>query len=277
MENALITTTISDVLSAQLSDMTIEIFRGRNKLPFKRGDQITYLNNTSVEPFSRHPGGLMMSMGAFSYCVSGHGSLLKMKLGRYCSVAGQVQIYDGRHPIEALSSSPVSYDDYYTKQLPEPVRFKGPLTKLATSYGFVLVGNDVWIGAHARIRAGVKIGDGAVIAGGANVTKDVPPYAIVGGSPAKVIRMRFSDRIITDLLALKWWDIDPVILHGIDFSDVNAAIELLEQARSEGRLGHYQRETLNFANQGLAVMKEGKKVRWYPCDEIDLEPAKQAQ
>ena len=69
-----------------------------------------------------------------------------------------------------------------------------------------VIGNDVWIGWHAIITPGVSIGDGAIIAAGAVVTHDVPPYAIVGGIPAKVIRKRFSDDMIEKLLKIKWWD-----------------------------------------------------------------------
>jgi len=69
------------------------------------------------------------------------------------------------------------------------------------------IGNDVWIGARAIVLDGISIGDGAVIAAGAVVTKDVPPYAIVGGVPAKLIRYRFEDDVIQELLKWKWWDL----------------------------------------------------------------------
>lgn len=75
--------------------------------------------------------------------------------------------------------------------------------------GDIVVGNDVWIGFEAVILAGVKIGDGAIIGARAVVTKDVPPYTIVGGVPAKTIRKRFSDEDIATLMALKWWDLSP--------------------------------------------------------------------
>ena len=77
-----------------------------------------------------------------------------------------------------------------------------PITKLETLF----IANDVWIGSEAMIMAGVSIGSGAVVAARAVVTKDVPPYAIVGGNPAKVIKYRFDEKTITKLLTLKWWD-----------------------------------------------------------------------
>ena len=76
------------------------------------------------------------------------------------------------------------------------------------SKGTVVIGNDVWIGARATILSGVTVGDGAVIGAGALVAKDVPPYAIVGGVPARLIKYRFSSEIINELLEIKWWDWD---------------------------------------------------------------------
>ena len=72
----------------------------------------------------------------------------------------------------------------------------------------VYIGNDVWVGSHVLINGGVHVGDGAVIGAGAVVVKDVPPYAIVGGVPAKVIRYRFSSEVIARLLELEWWNFD---------------------------------------------------------------------
>ena len=73
---------------------------------------------------------------------------------------------------------------------------------------YVVIGNDVWIGSDAILTGGIKIGDGAIILTGAVVTKDVPPYAIVGGVPAKPIRFRFSESQIEKLLQIKWWNWD---------------------------------------------------------------------
>lgn len=89
------------------------------------------------------------------------------------------------------------------------------------------IGNDVWIGRRVIIMKGVKIGDGAVIGAGAVVTKDVLPYSVVGGIPAKLIKFRFSLDIIAELEKIKWWEYEPGIMNGVDISNPQNAIEQL--------------------------------------------------
>lgn len=90
-----------------------------------------------------------------------------------------------------------------------------------------IIGNDVWIGFGATVLNGVTIGDGAIIAAGAVVTKDVPPYAIVGGNPAHVIKYRFSKEVVEKLLALQWWNYGSDILDGLPIDDVEKALPML--------------------------------------------------
>lgn len=114
-----------------------------------------------------------------------------LKIGKFCSIGENVTILlGGEHKIDTISSYPFS------------------LKKNRYSKGDVTIGNDVWIGYGATILSGVTIGDGAVIAANAVVTKDVEPYAIVGGVPAKTIKYRFDEKTIQELLEIKWWDLD---------------------------------------------------------------------
>lgn len=91
-----------------------------------------------------------------------------------------------------------------------------------------IIGNDVWLGANSLVLKGVKIGDGAVIGAGAVVTKDVPPYAIVGGNPAKVIKMRFDDETIGKLMQLQWWNLDLSIIENLPMDDIEECIRMME-------------------------------------------------
>jgi tetrahydrodipicolinate N-succinyltransferase len=93
------------------------------------------------------------------------------------------------------------------------------------------MGNDIWIGANATVLGGVTVGDGAVIAAGAVVTKDVPPYAIVVGTPATVKRLRYSDNIVERLLRAKWWELELADLSGLPFRDVERCLDAIEAIR----------------------------------------------
>ena len=121
----------------------------------------------------------------------------KVKIGNFCSIARNVSIQLDGHNYNKITSYQIFKNFFHTTNEAEVIN-KGDL----------IIGNDVWIGANAMIYGGVKIGDGAVIGSNSFVNKDVPPYAIVVGSPAKVIKYRFEDAIITKLLEIKWWQWD---------------------------------------------------------------------
>lgn len=124
----------------------------------------------------------------------------KLKIGKFCSLAWDVTIFlGGNHRVDWIATYPFpsSHDKWPNARGVE---------KFLTTRGDVIIGNDVWIGSDVIILSGVTIGDGAVIGVGSVVTSDVPPYSIVGGNPAKVIRKRFSDEAIEKLLKIKWWD-----------------------------------------------------------------------
>lgn len=119
--------------------------------------------------------------------------------GKYCSFAGDVHIFlGGGHRPDWVTTYPFPGFPRWT----EGRGIKG----FHVGKGDVVVGNDVWVGWSAVVMSGVTVGDGAVIAARSVVTKDVPPYAIVAGNPARVVRYRFDEKIIADLLAIRWWD-----------------------------------------------------------------------
>ena len=126
----------------------------------------------------------------------------KLIIGKFCSIAcGTKFLFNcANHTLKSLSTYtfPLFYEEWELE--------KSNITTAWDNKGDIVIGNDVWIGYKAVIMAGVHIGDGAIIAARAVVTKDVPPYTIVGGTPAKEIRKRFDPEVIQQLLMLKWWD-----------------------------------------------------------------------
>lgn len=126
----------------------------------------------------------------------------KLIIGKFCSIAcGAKFLFNcANHTLKSLSTYtfPLFYEEWELE--------KSNITTAWDNKGDIVIGNDVWIGFEAVIMAGVHIGDGAIIAARAVVTKDVPPYTIVGGTPAKEIRKRFDAEVIQQLLMLKWWD-----------------------------------------------------------------------
>lgn len=126
----------------------------------------------------------------------------RLIIGKFCSIAcgAKFLFNSANHALQSLSTYPFPIFFEEWQQMPENV------TSAWDNKGDIVIGNDVWIGYEAVIMAGVHIGDGAIIAARAVVTKDVQPYTIVGGTPAKEIRKRFDAEVIQQLLMLKWWD-----------------------------------------------------------------------
>jgi acetyltransferase-like isoleucine patch superfamily enzyme len=181
------------------------------------------------------------SMGAFSYGVSGHFSFCR--IGRYTSIGEAVQVGRGDHPLQWLSTHPSFYlreklfnvgqgfsgaSDYHAYLPNSLMRVPSEHTQ-AFRVRITSIGNDVWIGHGAFIKAGITIGDGAVIGAHAVVTKDVPPYAVVVGNPGVIKKYRFSPEIIQQLLTLKWWRFSPWALEDLDFWNLEATIDIIEK------------------------------------------------
>ena len=126
----------------------------------------------------------------------------RLIIGKFCSIAcGTKFLFNcANHTLKSLSTYtfPLFYEEWELE--------KSNITTAWDNKGDIVIGNDVWIGYEAVIMAGVHIGDGAIIAARAVVTKDVPPYTIVGGTPAKEIRKRFDAEVIQQSLILKWWN-----------------------------------------------------------------------
>lgn len=167
---------------------------------------------------------LNSTLGYASY-VSEQSFIKNTHIGRFCCIAPRVVTVTGNHPTSQFvsvhpaffSTTPQVGFTYVTESKFGDFKYIDSDKKIA-----VEIGNDVWIGDGVRILEGVSVGDGAIVASGAVVTKDVPPYAIVGGVPAKVIKYRFSEEQISKLLKLQWWNKDKswIAEHADLFSNV---------------------------------------------------------
>jgi acetyltransferase-like isoleucine patch superfamily enzyme len=144
-------------------------------------------------------------------------------IGRFVSIANGVVIGGGRHPMEWVGMSPVFYRGRDSVKAKFSEHEREPVRR-------VRVGHDVWIGRSAIVLPGVDIGHGAVVGAGAVVTKSVPPYAIVAGNPARLIRHRFEPAVVQRLLASAWWDLDEDHLRALGplTQDVEAFLNQLE-------------------------------------------------
>lgn len=137
-------------------------------------------------------------VGRFSYC--GYNcQIVECEIGAFCSIADGVAIGRGEHPITAVSTSPVFHAG-------KNIFRRNFATHNFERGGRTTIGNDVWIGLGSIIKAGVTIGDGAVVGAGSVVTKDVAPYSICAGVPAREIRKRFDDETCKALQESRWWD-----------------------------------------------------------------------
>lgn len=206
------------------------VFHGLQSERWQVGDTIVMDTDCVLEPFTQTLVGniLPQTIGCFSYSstefVSG------VRVGRYCSIARGVTWLGGNHPLTWATTSPVFFEHNslaigaYRKinGLTDP-----PLTVEVTPSG-VNIGHDVWIGEEAAIARGVTIGNGAIVGARALVLKDVPPYAVVGGSPAKVLRMRFSGEIIERFERMQWWRYGPETLQSLPIDEPERFLDALE-------------------------------------------------
>lgn len=183
-------------------------------------------------------------IGAFSY-FNKNASIRHVKsIGRFCAIGPNVQMGLPEHDIKSLSAHIVfadwdaewtypftSYheDNPYIKTIQSNQNLNYEKKK-----NRIEIGNDVWIGANSIIMRGVKIGDGAVVAAGSVVTKDVEPYTVVGGSPAKLIKLRFSNDTIARLQKIQWWRYGPDIMKNCDVTKVEETLSVIEQRVRDG-------------------------------------------
>ena len=185
-------------------------FSLKHRLPFTcvfgRGCKIRKTTLEGANVVSSHTVISDSSIGSYTF-IGRNCEFPKCKIGKFCSIGDDVKIIHGRHPTKGFVST---YPAFYSAKAQYGFTFVQTSLfeeeKYAENGFFCVIGNDVWIGSFAHILGGISIGNGAIIGCNAVVTKDVPPFAIVAGVPAKIIGFRFSESEIKKLETLKWWD-----------------------------------------------------------------------
>lgn len=164
-------------------------------------------------------------IGRYSY-IGNNSFVIDTEIGNYTSIAPDCYIGGTNHPMDWVSTSPVFH------------KWENLMKKNFSNHEFeifnnTIVGNDVWIGNKVMIKAGITISDGAVVGMGSIVTRDIGPYEIWAGNPAKMIRKRFDDDVIEKLMEIKWWEWseEKLEVHASDFDSPRTFIESLEEYR----------------------------------------------
>ena len=196
---------------------------------WKLGDKLSFPYEQKLRSYSAYLGGHnLWDCGEYSYS---HSVMpLGFSCGRYCSISWNVKVSGWQHPIDAVTTSLVSCnpavrfvrqalcDQNISELKLAPTPQKSPPK----------VGNDVWIGMDVTLMAGIEVGDGAIIAAGSIVTKNVEPYAIVGGNPARLIRWRFDEETRIRLRRLSWWRFNINAFSDLDLGDVQSFLNVME-------------------------------------------------
>lgn len=178
-------------------------FSKRNNKIFSCDVSLKSLNGCNIEVREGTTIDSSSSLGSYSY-IGRSCYISKSSVGRYCSIANNVSIGQGEHDITQISTNSLFYDDPYELLTSEDCKIE----------------DDVWIGVDSIILRGVTVGTGAVIGANSVVTKNIPPFSVAVGSPAKVIKYRFNDSKIAAILESNWWNEEPEVAKYI-FAELN--------------------------------------------------------
>ncbi len=185
----------------------INVTLGENSVLFKK---VTFISS---------------KIGDYSY-IQSNSIVINSTIGKFCSIGSFVNIGLANHPTNHISTSPIFYDN--TQPLPY---FFSKKNTFFDSVKQTIIEDDVWIGNNVLIKSGIKVGIGSVIGAGSIVTKDIPPYSIAAGNPAKIIRMRFSKELVEKLIQSNWTSNRKNILNKLSnyFNEPNKFIEELNK------------------------------------------------
>ena len=200
------------------------------------GKVVNVANEVEVEPYSRIPEASLswngaVSIGAFSYVVQGS-NLEDSSIGRYCSIGTGVRIMSQSHPTDRVTTSTWTYGHNIKKLVEEDFDCSLIQNYNVPNEKGIEIGNDVWVADNVTFKRNIKIGDGAIVAAHALVTKDVPPFAVVAGNPARIVKYRFDEETILSIKGCRWWDKSPRLLSEIDLSNVREFSSHIERISS---------------------------------------------
>ncbi|GAA5204818.1 CatB-related O-acetyltransferase [Microbacterium jejuense] len=204
-----------------------------------------------AQVFSSSPLANVHALGAFSIIRYG-AQIGGVRIGRFSAIGANLVCAQPEHPLEHVGTSSVFLKEYPWARGGEGY-YDVPPSGARLVNTPVSIGNDVWIGRDVYVRGGVTIGDGAIVAARSVVTRDVPPYTIVAGTPARVIRPRFADDIVAALLELEWWNLDPSWMAEVDQSDIRACVDFLTERR--GQISELRPRAVVFTDTGYDVQE----------------------
>lgn len=180
-----------------------------------------------LSPHSVIQGGC--KVGAFSFINFSTVLYPNVEIGRFCSFARGCEIGVAAHPMTMLSTHSFQYNSVLFPNYPG-YDFPRKIRHLA--HPKTIIENDVWLGAQVIVKSGVKIGNGAVIAANSVVTTDIPSYAIAAGSPAKIKKYRFTEKIVNSLIESRWWELPTDILFDLPFDNIEKCIDIINEYRT---------------------------------------------